>query len=248
MIGEVSALARREARRDLVDKGRLLFDAAWPLMILIVLGFGVDAFAPPKADLSYGAFLGAGVIGLLLLRQCASFGKALEHEARFGYREYLVTPVKKHWIILGSFFGRWVVQSTLALIVLAVYAGAMRVVDPMVLAQAVLAVLLSVAAALGAGLLLAVFVVDLRKHVLKLWIAAIILALISGVFFPINYLPFGLGYLAYISPLTYMVDSVRGSLVGVSVTAPAVGMALSALIALLCIGIGIIRSDRLFRF
>jgi len=247
MINAVIALARREARRDLSDKGKVMFDIAWPLMILAVLGFGVDAFAPPKAGLPYWAFLGAGVIGLLVVRQSYSFGRMLEHEARVGYREYLVTPVQRHWIILGSFLGRWTVQSAIALIVLAAYALAYQVYSPYEILSAAASVIISVGCGLSIGLAVSVWVKDLRDHTLKSWLAAIGLALISGVFFPVSDLPFHLEYLSYLSPLMYMVDGIRGSLIGVSMVAPVYGMSVTAAIMIACLSIGTWKSDKLFR-
>lgn len=246
MISAVIALAKREARRDLSDKGRMMFDIAWPLMILIVLGFGVDAFAPPKAGLPYWAFLGAGVIGLLIMRQTYSFGRMLEHEARVGYREYLVTPVKRNWIIIGSFLGRWAVQSMLALIVLAAYSSAYQVYSIGKVSMAAIAIIISVGCGLSIGLAMSIWVKDLRDHNLKSWLAVIGLALISGVFFPISDLPYRLEYVSYLSPLMYMVDGIRGALIGVSVMAPYQATMATFAIMVVCLSIGIWKSDKLF--
>ncbi|MEK6960823.1 MAG: ABC transporter permease [Nanoarchaeota archaeon] len=247
MISAVIALAKREARRDLSDKGRMMFDIAWPLMILIVLGFGVDAFAPPKAGLPYWAFLGAGMIGLLIMRQAYSFGSMLEHEARVGYREYLVTPVQRHWIIIGSFLGRWTVQSLLALAVLAAYSAAFQVFEVSKIAWAAIAVVISVGCGLSIGLAMSVWIKDLRDHALKSWLVAIALALVSGVFFPVSDLPFGIWRLSYISPLTYMIDWIRGAMIGVSALSPMSAMIITAGVGAVCLSIGIWKSERLFR-
>lgn len=246
MISALIVLAEREARRELADRGRLLFDVAWPLMLVILLGFGVDAFAQPKADLSYLAFLGPGVLGLLFVRRTISAARSLSREARHGFREYLVTPVHPRWIVLGSLAGLWVVHSCIALIVLAVYTVFVKA-TAQGLWLGIAGVVASIGASLSMGLVLAVVVENMRMFSRQTFFVVLILALVSGVFFPIEDLPFSLQYISFISPLTYMIDSIRGPLVGVSHFAPLTGLVVTSIIAVVCIGIGIWKSRSLFR-
>lgn len=239
-------LATREIRREISDPGRLLFDLAWPLMALAVLGFGVDAFARPQAELSYLAFLGPGVLGLLFLRRCAAAAQLLSHDARFGFREYLVAPVARSWIVLGWLAGSWLVHAALALVFLIVYSIIVKPA-PAGLAVAGVAVLVSMAASLSIGLVLAVVIGDIRRHARAAWVAALGLAAVSGVFFPIQELPEALQWIALVSPLTYMVDGIRAPLIGVTQFTPFTGLAVTAILAIVCTTVGIWKSRVLFR-
>lgn len=240
------ALAKREIRRECSDIGRLLFDAVWPLMVLVVLGFGIDAFAPPKADLSYVTFLGPGVLGLLFLRRTIAVVRSFGRESRLALREYLVTPAHRSWIVMGSLIGSWVVHSVIALVVLGVYT---LFIHPTMrgLALAFGGVIISVLASLGIGLLLVVLIENFKAHTTVSFLVLLIMVLVSGIFFPVEILPFSLQFLSYLSPVTYMVESIRQPLAGNSFFRPMAGLMVTVIIAVTSLSIGIWKSKRLFR-
>ena len=212
----VMTLWQREIVRFLRQRSRLGSALSTPLVFWLLLGGGFSAsFRPPGAPQGTGylEYLYPGMIILVILFTAIFATISVIEDRKAGFLQgVLVAPISRASIVLGQALG----GATLALfqgllfLLLAPFAGVHLTVTA-VMAGIVVMMLVSFALT-SLGLIIA-----WRMHSIQGFHAIMNLILmpiwfLSGAFFPPTGLPFWLGWLMRLNPLTYGMAALRSSL------------------------------------
>jgi ABC-2 type transport system permease protein len=213
-LDAVYILWLREVKRFLRSKSRIIGSLAFPSLILIIIGSGLNpVFA--MGGLKYSEFLAPGMIGMVLLFSSISFGIMIIWDRQFGFlKEILVAPISRTSIILGKALGGVTTAMAQALLFLAVcFALGIPFPGPLKL-MLVLAimVLISVGFVL-LGIAFSSRMKDFHGFSLIMNFVVMPVFFLSGAFFPLDRLPAWLKWMTYFDPLTYGVDALRYCLV-----------------------------------
>jgi len=239
----------RELKRFFRLKSRLIGSLATPLFFLIFLGMAPIRL-PNASEGDYISFLAPGIVGMIMLFASMGAGMNLLWDKEFGFlKEIMVAPVKRSAIILGKTAGgvtTALIQGILIL-VLALPLGLKLtgIHSQFSVAGFSLGFLASIAFMIlisftftGLGISFASRMKDFHGFQLIWNFLVFPVFLLSGALFPLEAFPDWLQYVAYINPLTYGVDGMRGSLIGVSAMPLLVNFAALLISSTITISIG----------
>ena len=215
MIEVVYALWRRDMIKFVRDRRQLLTSLTRPLLWLLAFGFGLRDSVHLPAGTDYVSFLVPGLAAMTVLFASMFAAISIVWEREFGFlKELLVAPVPRGAIVAAK--------------ILAGSATALIEVTLMLLLSPLVGARFSPLGALAALPLLAIF--GMTVNALGIVVAArmksfegfgsVVNFVIQPVFFlssalyPIAGLPRGLRAVVFINPMSYLVDGVRGLLIG----------------------------------
>jgi len=217
-LDAVYILWLREIKRFMRSKSRIIGSLAFPSLILIIIGSGLNPVFT-MGGLKYSEFLAPGMIGMVLLFSSISFGIMIIWDRQFGFlKEILVAPISRTSIILGKALGGVTTSMVQALLFLVV-CFALGIQFPGFLK---LILLLTVMVLISVGFVLLGIAFSSRMkdfHGFSLIMNFVVMPVffLSGAFFPLDRLPGWLKWLVYVDPLTYGVDALRFCLVNTAV-------------------------------
>ncbi|MHC1578141.1 MAG: ABC transporter permease [Dehalococcoidia bacterium] len=212
----------REMKRFLRVKARVVGSLLMPLFFLAFLGLPMS-FMPAREipgleGIGYLDFLAPGIVGMTLLFAGTMSGASVIWDKEFGFlKEVLVAPVNRFSVILGRSLGGMTTAIIQALIIvgIAVAMGVNLSSVPGFL-LAILVMILTCAIFTGFGLIIATKLGNLEGFMAIMNLIIFPIFFLSGALFPLQSMPPWLRYIMYIDPLTYGVDGLRGTLIGVS--------------------------------
>jgi ABC-2 type transport system permease protein len=208
----------RELKKYVRSRAQIIASLGTPLMYLGVLGFGLGPVFRRAGQGSYLQFMAPGVIGMTVLFTAMFSGIAMLWDRQFGFlKETLVAPVPRVQIMIGKTLGGASVAVLQGTIIFAVtlLAGFRPASVPAVLIAFLIIVLIAIvfsalATAIGSSLKeMAGFQMVMNFLVMPMWF-------LSGALYPLQGLPTALAVLTRLDPLTYGIDGVRGTMIGVS--------------------------------
>jgi ABC-2 type transport system permease protein len=212
----------REMKRFLRVKARVVGSLLMPLFFLAFLGLPMS-FIPARQipgleGIGYLDFLAPGIVGMTLLFAGTMSGASVIWDKEFGFlKEVLVAPVNRFSVILGRSLGGMTTAIIQALVIVGI-AVAMGVtlssVSGFLLALVIM--ILTCAAFTGFGLIIATKLGNLEGFMAIMNLIVFPIFFLSGALFPVQSMPSWLRYIMYIDPLTYGVDGLRGTLIGVA--------------------------------
>ena len=221
-------------------KARILSTIVMPFFWLAIIGMGLGAVTTIPGGGSYIDFLAPGIVAMAILFSATMSGVSVLWDKQFGFmKEILVAPVSRISIMLGKTFGgatTSIIQGLLLLLV----AGLIGAKMPG-LAGFFLVLLFMVVLALGfvsLGLAIASRIEDPIAFPLVINFLIMPLFFLSGAIFPISTAPGWLRSVAYINPVTYGVDGLRGAVLGASEFPLWLDFAVLAIFSLLMILLG----------
>jgi ABC-2 type transport system permease protein len=238
----VYVLWLREMKRFLRAKSRIVGAVAMPLFFLAFLGMGFNRMSVPglSRDVHYLSFLVPGMIGMSLLFSSTFAGLSVLWDKEFGFlKEIMVAPVSRVSIVLGRIAGgiTTALLQSLAILLVSALAG-FRVGHPWGLAPALLFMVLIATTFIGLGLIFASRMKDMQGFSMVMNFVIFPLFFLSGAVYPLKNLPVPIRLLSYADPLTYGVDGLRASLIGVSLWPLPFTLALMAAFSLLMVALG----------
>ena len=208
----------RELKRYTRSRAQIVASLGQPTLYLVVLGFGLGPTFRQAGNGSYLQFLAPGVVGMTILFSSIFSGVGLLFDRQFGFlKETLVAPVPRLQIMIGRTLGGATVamlQGTLMLLVCLI-AG----FRPVSLAGGLMAplfmlliaiVFCALGTAIGSGLQ------DMQGFQLIMNFLVLPIFFLSGALYPLGNLPAGLRVATRLDPLSYGVDGLRSTLIGVS--------------------------------
>ena len=207
----------REIKRFIRSKSRIIGSLAFPSLILIIIGTGLNSVFT-VGGLSYIEFLAPGMIGMVLLFSSISFGIMVIWDRQFGFlKEMLVAPISRTSIIVGKALGGVTTSMFQALLFLVVcFAIGIKFPGPLRLLLLFAVMLLISVGFVLVGIAFSSRMKDFHGFSLIMNFVIMPIFFLSGAFFPLDKLPEWLKWFVYIDPLTYGVDALRFCMVNTS--------------------------------
>ena len=213
----------REMKRFLRIKARVVGSLLMPFLFLAFLGLPMSFMLAREipgipAGTNYLDFLAPGIVGMTLLFSATMAGASVIWDKEFGFlKEVLVAPVNRFSVILGRSLGGITTATIQALIIVgAAVAMGVKISGISGFFLALVFMILTCATFTGFGLILASKLTDTEGFMAIIPLITFPLFFLSGAFSPLAAMPSWLRYVMYINPLTYGVDALRSTLVGVA--------------------------------
>lgn len=224
------------------QKLRLIGYSFAPFFLLAFLGLGFrNGNVLPEANgVSYISFLTPGMMVMTLLFSCNATSFAMLWDREMGFlKEIMITPISRLSIILG----RTAVGITVALFqsTIILLAGMAMGMEPQSSKGFVLSfifVILITSAFIGLGLSIASFVKDTFGFNFILQFLLYPILFLSGALYPVDRFPTYIASLAYLDPLTYGVDGLRYSLLGINSFNPVLDLCVMVISCVVLLGLG----------
>jgi ABC-2 type transport system permease protein len=243
----IAAVFYRDYRQRMTNIGFVFWDLFVPLAYLILFGMGFErmlgaGIAVEGTVFSYTAYLLPGVLGMVSFSVAmnTSWGFFMDKDSGI-FDELLTYPITRQQLLIGK-IGFNVLLSVIAsalAIVLGVAAMGVRIrwdLTPITVAVIVVATA-------GWFFLFSVFAIRLRRmDTFNTLTSAsyILLMFFSSMFYPLNDLPVWFRGAAYLNPMTWQVDLLRFSLLGVGTpTTLLVEGAAVAVFSLVCLTLAV---------
>ncbi|MDL2170410.1 MULTISPECIES: ABC transporter permease [Asaia] len=235
MIDVIYNLWLRQIRSFLRARGRLISALAQPFLFLVALGLGFAPVFRKAGEGDYFTFLAPGVVGAGILFNTVYSGADLLWDRQFGFiKETLVSPVSRHWILLGRALGVAsvaLIQAIIVSVICLILAGALPSPAHLALAFA-FALLLALLFAFF-GSVLGSVMSDAQSFSQIVNFILTPLFYLSGAVFPLEGQSRLIRALAFSNPLTYGIDGMRGALTGHALLNPLLSLSVLGVTTLL---------------
>ncbi|MGA8044558.1 MAG: ABC transporter permease [Terracidiphilus sp.] len=208
----------RELKRYVRSRAQIVASLGQPMLYLLVLGFGLGPVFQRAGNGSYFQFVAPGVIGMTVLFSSIFSGLGLLWDRQFGFlKETLVAPVPRLQIMIGRTLGGATVAIVQGLLVtvVCVIAG-FRPQHLMMVPAALLFMVLIAVVFAALGVAIGSSLQDMQGFQLIMNFLVMPLFFLSGALFPLTGLPKALAAVTALDPLTYGIDGMRASLLGLS--------------------------------
>lgn len=217
-MGAIYILWLRELKRYVRSRAQVVASLGQPLLYLLALGFGLGPVFQKAGHGSYLQFIAPGVIGMTVLFSSIFSGIGLLWDRQFGFlKETLVAPVPRICIVIGKTLGGVTValiQGTLVVIVCLI--AGFRPVDLAAVPRAFLFMALIALVFAGLGTAIGSKLQDMQGFQLIMNFLVMPIFFLSGALFPLDHLPAAMGMITSADPLSYGIDGLRGTLIGLS--------------------------------
>lgn len=208
----------RQIKRYLRSKARIIGSLGQPLLFMVAFGFGFGPVFSKAGEGNYIQFLVPGVICMSILFTATFTGLEIIWDRQFGFlKEMLVAPVSRIKIMIGRSLGGATVAVIQGLIVLLLsYIIGFSLPGPMALLLSLGFMFLIAFLFTLFGTAIASSLKDVQGFQLIVNFLIMPIFFLSGAFFPLDGLPKGILSVVKFNPLSYGVDALRGSLVGLN--------------------------------
>lgn len=175
-----------------------------------------------KFGLNYLSFLSPGIIGMILLFASMVAGMSILFDREFGFlKEVMVAPVSRLSIAMGRTLGGVTTAIMQGLLILGISIPmGVNISGPAGLSLSVVFMMLISMGFVGLGVAFAAKMTDFQGFMLIMNFIVFPLFFLSGALFPLSSFPSWVQSIAYLDPLTYGVDALRTTLVGIGGTMP----------------------------
>lgn len=208
----------REMKWFLRGKTRIIQSVVQPFLWLAIIGVGMSSAFKLPGGQSYLEFMAPGIIGMTLIFSSIMSGVSVLWDKQFGFlKEILVAPVARTHIMLGKALGG-VTTSLLQGLLLLMAASLVGVwpPTPVAFAQVLVFMFFISLAFVSLGLAFASKMSDPVAFPLVANFLVMPLFFLSGALFPLATAPDWMRAIAYVNPLRYGVDGLRGAIIGIS--------------------------------
>jgi ABC-2 type transport system permease protein len=213
-ISGIRAIWQREMLTFFREKPRIVSAVINPLFWLLTFGVGLGSTVSIEG-IDYEQYIFAGILVQTILFSSIFYGAYLVWDRRIDLlKAVLVTPLSRAAIFLGKVLGGVTFSVIEAAIILA-FGVAIGVHYTLYSISLIMITVAIAAAALTAvGLAIGSLMTSPEGFQLLTTFVVFPLFFLSGALFPLENLPSYLAVLTVINPLTYIVDLLRGLLVG----------------------------------
>lgn len=179
--------------------------------LAVVEPYDIQATGAVEGNFSYFDFIAPGIMAMtVMMSVMTGLPAAISHERELGTLDgMMVAPINRLSVILGKTLAqmaRGILQGVLILVLAMVLFG-VNVHGSLLLVFALL--LLGVFSFVGLGVVLTSFAKDQETAVMMMTTIMFPMMFLSGVFFPIEQMPWFMQGIAKFLPLTYVADSLR---------------------------------------
>jgi ABC-2 type transport system permease protein len=239
------ALWYREVKVFLRERSRIVSSVVNPLIWLVAFGGGLGSVIS-FGGVQYQTFIFPGVLMMTVLFTSIFFGLYIVWDKKLDFfKEVMVAPLNRSTLFLGKMLGGCtdaLIQGAI-LLVLGVFFG----VQYTMYAVAVLVLFLVLIAAgiTSVGLAIGSQMTSFEGFGLIQSFVVMPLFFLSGALYPLNNLPGWLQTVTYLNPLTYIVDGMRGVLLGMSAFPLVLDIGVSIAFVLAMAGLGTLAFRRM---
>lgn len=218
MLKGVYTLWLREVKNFLRAKSRIVSAIVRPFFWIILMGVGLrSAFGSGIMGVDYLTFMATGIIGMSIMFDSVFSGVSVVVDRRFGFlKEVLVAPVPRSSIIMGKMLGGSSVAMLTGTIIMVMSILVANVPVSLGILSAFVFMLITSFTLVGLGLAIASRMESMEGFNMIMAFIMMPVFFTSGIFFPLNQTPLWLQSVSMINPLTYGVDGIRASLLGVA--------------------------------
>lgn len=231
----------RQMKRFVRSKSRLVVTIVQPLLFLFILGSGFrNIQLPGLGGVDYIHFFAPGIITMAIVFSSMFTGISVLWDKQFGFlQEVLVAPISRLSIIIGRTLGGASVALVQGFVILTITILLGTPISSFIGVLLTLVFMMLIAfTAVGLGLIFASKMNDFQSFPLIMNLVMMPLLFLSSAFFPVSDSPLLLT-IAYFDPLFYMVDGIRGSLIGsANVLPPAINLIVVLMLCIIMLGIG----------
>jgi ABC-2 type transport system permease protein len=235
----VSAIWQREMLTFIREKPRIVSAAINPIFWLITFGAGLGSTVSIEG-INYQQFIFAGIIVQTILFSSIFYGAYLVWDRRIDLlKAILVTPLSRSSIFLGKVLSGVtfaLIQSTIIL-VFGLFINISYTFSSVIFV--ILTIVATAAALTALGLTIGSVMTSPEGFQLITTFVIFPLFFLSGALFPLDNLPTYLGTLTAINPISYIVDLLRGLLIGLQYYGTIENLLIIMGFALIAIFIGI---------
>ncbi len=239
-MGAIYILWLREVKRYARSRAQIVASLGQPLLYLLALGFGLGPVFQKSGNGSYLQFIAPGVIGMTVLFSSIFSGIGLLWDRQFGFlKETLVAPVPRISIVIGKTLGGVTVALIQGTLVVAVcLVAGFRPIHLAGVAPAIVYMVLIALVFAGLGTAIGSKLQDMQGFQLIMNFLVMPIFFLSGALFPLDHLPKALGVITSVDPLSYGIDGLRGSLIGLSHFGLLTDFSVLCAVAVVLLGIG----------
>lgn len=206
----------RQLKRYVRSRARIVSSVAQPMLFLVALGFGFGPIYAKAGGGNYIQFLAPGIITMSILFTAMFSGIEVVWDKQFGFlKETLVAPVPRIAIMFGRTLGGATVAVLQGFVVfLITLLVGFRPENIMMVIPALAFMFLIAILFTAFGTAIASQIDDMQAFPLVMNFLVMPLFFLSGALFPVDQLPTALAIVVRLNPLSYGVDAVRTTLVG----------------------------------
>ncbi len=215
LIG-IYALWYRELKVFLRERSRIISSIVTPLLWIVVFGGGLGS-AINIGGVGYQAYIFPGVIMLSVLFSSIFFGLYIVWDKKVDFfKEVMVAPLSRTTLFVGKMLGGCTDALIQGAILMAVGPLFGIVYTPLSILVLIAFILIVAASMSSLGLAVGAQMTSFEGFGLVSSFVVFPLFFLSGALYPLDNLPAWLQALTYVNPLTYVVDGMRGVLLGVN--------------------------------
>jgi ABC-2 type transport system permease protein len=204
----------RDLLRFLRDRPRIVASLAQPLLFLFVFGTGLAQSMSPATGgaLDFRQFMFPGILCMTVLFTAIFSAISIVWDREFGFlKEVLVAPVSRTAVALGKVAGGATISMLQGLVILVLAPVIGIRLSPGTVIEIIGLMLLLASVATAFGLVIAARQRTLEGFQMIMNFLLMPLFFLSGAFFPLRGVPTWMAWLAVVDPVTYGVDSMRGT-------------------------------------
>jgi ABC-2 type transport system permease protein len=230
----------RQLKKYFRSRSRIIGSLAQPLLFLLAFGFGFGSIFSRAGQGNYIQFLGPGIILMSVLFTAMFTGIEVIWDRQFGFlKETMVAPVSRFSIMLGKTLGGATVACIQGLIVfLLTLVVGFRPLDWVLVPVGFVCMFLVAILFTSLGTALASVLEDMQGFQLIMNFLIMPTFFLSGALFPLQGLPKIMEVITHLDPLTYGVDGLRASLIGVSTFGLVPDLIILSIVSLTFLGLG----------
>ena len=207
----------RQVKRYFRSRPRIIASLGQPLLFLLAFGFGFGPIFQSAGQGNYIQFLAPGVIAMTVLFTAIFSGIELIWDRQFGFlKETLVAPVPRILIMVGrTLGGATVAMFQGSIVVVICLLVGFRFANYAALPAAVLFMALIAVMFTALGTAIASVLSDFQGFQMIMNFLVMPIFFLSGALFPLTNVPKAIAVVASLNPLSYGVDGLRSSLIGI---------------------------------
>jgi len=240
-MGAIYIIWLRNMKRYFRSKSRMIGSLVQPLLLLLILGFGIISIGPSSSyeGVSYLKFIIPGVVAMTVLITSIYSGIQIIWDKQFGFlKETLITPVSRISIMMGQTLGGASSALIQGLILFTIAFLVGRLTFHTGILIALMFMFLVGISFTALGIAIASRMKDMQGFQLIINFLIAPLFLLSGALFPLTDAHYILKKIFYFNPLSYGVEGIRYGILGTSVINPLLCLAVISGFGLIAILIG----------
>jgi ABC-2 type transport system permease protein len=205
----------REFKVFFREKSRIVSSIVFPLLIFFAVGRGLGPSVSIGVD--YQSYIFPGILSMMLIQSSIFFGAYIVWDRKVDFlKEVLVAPITRTTIFFGKVLGGAtdsMIQGTVILLIGAFVGLSFNI---SVVMMSLVFMFITVVGMVSVGLIMGSLMESPHGFGLISGFLVWPLFFFSGALFPIDNLPAWLKTITYVDPITYAVDGLRGSMLGLS--------------------------------